>query len=190
MVGDPNARFLHPEESTNAKLIAHLLTEALAERDLDDDQRLSLVEFEQGLWNELKPWDTTRSYHYDYEQVCVRVCVAVIERLRSRWRLHSPPLPSACAWCRWGHVNAPRRPQSEDDTSRPKVRGYPRPRVRVNEQRNGLGVFFCPPLNPLSTLSLITRFLNGNTVRNFPPHGQLSAAQGNLTSCLNLTLPY
>jgi hypothetical protein len=35
-------------------------------------------------------------------------------------------------------------------------------------------------------LSLITsRFVNGNTVRNFPTHGQLSAAQGNLTSCLN-----
>lgn len=66
--GEEFFQFLHPEESTNAKLIAHLLTEALAERDLDDDQRLSLVEFEQGLWNELKPWDTTRSYHYDYEQ--------------------------------------------------------------------------------------------------------------------------
>jgi hypothetical protein len=33
--------------------------------------------------------------------------------------------------------------------------------------------------------SLITRSFNGNTVRNFPTHGQLSAAQGNLTSCLN-----
>jgi hypothetical protein len=27
--------------------------------------------------------------------------------------------------------------------------------------------------------------VNGNTVRNFPTHGQLSAAQGSLTSCLN-----
>jgi hypothetical protein len=27
--------------------------------------------------------------------------------------------------------------------------------------------------------------VNGNTVRNFPTHGQPSAAQGNLTSCLN-----
>jgi hypothetical protein len=35
-----------------------------------------------------------------------------------------------------------------------------------------------------TALSLITS-LNGNTVRNFPTHGQLSAAQGNLTSCLN-----
>jgi hypothetical protein len=33
--------------------------------------------------------------------------------------------------------------------------------------------------------TLITRSFNGNTVRNFPTHGQLSAAQGNLTSCLN-----
>jgi hypothetical protein len=36
-----------------------------------------------------------------------------------------------------------------------------------------------------TALSLITRFFNGNTVRNFPTHGQLSAAQGSLTSCLN-----
>jgi hypothetical protein len=36
-----------------------------------------------------------------------------------------------------------------------------------------------------TALSLITRSFNGNTVRNFPTHGQLSAAQGNLTSCLN-----
>jgi hypothetical protein len=35
------------------------------------------------------------------------------------------------------------------------------------------------------TAPLITRFFNDNTVRNFPTHGQLSAAQGNLTSCLN-----
>jgi hypothetical protein len=41
-------------------------------------------------------------------------------------------------------------------------------------------------VNPNGTaLSLITRSFNGNTVRNFPTHGQLSAAQGNLTSCLN-----
>jgi hypothetical protein len=38
---------------------------------------------------------------------------------------------------------------------------------------------------PQLHLSLITRFFNGNTVRNFPTHGQLSAAQGSLTSCLN-----
>jgi hypothetical protein len=38
---------------------------------------------------------------------------------------------------------------------------------------------------PPEALSLITRSFNGNTVRNFPTHGQLSAAQGNLTSCLN-----
>jgi hypothetical protein len=36
-----------------------------------------------------------------------------------------------------------------------------------------------------TTLSLIARFFNGNTVRNFPTHGQLSAAQGSPTSCLN-----
>ena len=35
-----------------------------------------------------------------------------------------------------------------------------------------------PPLRPLS---LITS-LNGNTVRNFPTHGQLSAAQGSPTT--------
>jgi hypothetical protein len=41
-------------------------------------------------------------------------------------------------------------------------------------------------VNPNGTaLSLITRSFNGNTVRNFPTHGQLSAAQGSLTSCLN-----
>jgi hypothetical protein len=41
-------------------------------------------------------------------------------------------------------------------------------------------------VNPNGTaLSLITRSFNGNTFRNFPTHGQLSAAQGNLTSCLN-----
>jgi hypothetical protein len=34
-------------------------------------------------------------------------------------------------------------------------------------------------------LNEITRFFNGNTVRNFPTHGQLSAAQGSPTSCLN-----
>jgi hypothetical protein len=39
-----------------------------------------------------------------------------------------------------------------------------------------------------TALSLITRSFNGNTVRNFPTHGQLSAAQGNLTSCLNFDL--
>jgi hypothetical protein len=39
--------------------------------------------------------------------------------------------------------------------------------------------------NPNCTaLSLITS-LNGNTVRNFPTHGQLSAAQGSPTNCLN-----
>jgi hypothetical protein len=38
---------------------------------------------------------------------------------------------------------------------------------------------------PPPHLSLITRSFNGNTVRNFPTHGQLSAAQGNLTSCLS-----
>jgi hypothetical protein len=33
--------------------------------------------------------------------------------------------------------------------------------------------------------------VNGNTIRNFPTHGQLSAAQGSLTTCLStLTLPY
>jgi hypothetical protein len=36
-----------------------------------------------------------------------------------------------------------------------------------------------------AALSLITRSFNGNTVRNFPTHGQPSAAQGSLTSCLN-----
>jgi hypothetical protein len=41
-------------------------------------------------------------------------------------------------------------------------------------------------VNPNCTaLSLITsRFVNGNTVRNFPTHGQLSAAQGSPTNCL------
>jgi hypothetical protein len=35
------------------------------------------------------------------------------------------------------------------------------------------------------------RFFNGNTVRNFPTHGQLSAAQGNLYQLSQLlTLPY
>jgi hypothetical protein len=33
--------------------------------------------------------------------------------------------------------------------------------------------------------------VNGDTVRNFPTHGQLSAAQGSLTNCLStLTSPY
>jgi hypothetical protein len=33
--------------------------------------------------------------------------------------------------------------------------------------------------------------INGNTVRNFPTHGQLSAAQGSPTNCLStLTLPF
>jgi hypothetical protein len=40
-------------------------------------------------------------------------------------------------------------------------------------------------LTPTVRLSLITRSFNGNTVRNFPTHGQLPAAQGSLTSCLN-----
>jgi hypothetical protein len=31
---------------------------------------------------------------------------------------------------------------------------------------------------PTAPHSLITRFFNNNTVRNFPTHGQLSAAQG------------
>jgi hypothetical protein len=39
-------------------------------------------------------------------------------------------------------------------------------------------------LRPTHT-PLITRSFNGNTVRNFPTHGQLSAVQGSLTSCLN-----
>jgi hypothetical protein len=42
-----------------------------------------------------------------------------------------------------------------------------------------------------TALSLITsRFVNGNTVRNFPTHGQLSAAQGNLISCLNFDFAF
>jgi hypothetical protein len=41
-----------------------------------------------------------------------------------------------------------------------------------------------PPPPHCTALSLIPTS-NGNTVRNFPTHGQLSAAQGNLTSCLN-----
>jgi hypothetical protein len=44
-----------------------------------------------------------------------------------------------------------------------------------------------------TALSLITsRSVNGNTVRNFPIHRQLSAAQGSLTkNCLStLTLPF
>jgi hypothetical protein len=36
-----------------------------------------------------------------------------------------------------------------------------------------------------TALSLITRSFNGNMVRNFPTHGQLSAAQGSPTNCLN-----
>ena len=42
-----------------------------------------------------------------------------------------------------------------------------------------------PPHPNGTALSLITRSFNGNTVRSFPTHGQLSAAQGSLTSCLN-----
>jgi hypothetical protein len=48
-------------------------------------------------------------------------------------------------------------------------------------------LFPYPLINPPpsgTARSLITRSFNGNKVRNFPTHGQLSAAQGNLTSCL------
>jgi hypothetical protein len=47
-----------------------------------------------------------------------------------------------------------------------------------------LGVDQLTPSYPAHAVR-ITRSFNGNTVRNFPTHGQLSAAQGNLTSCLN-----
>jgi hypothetical protein len=41
---------------------------------------------------------------------------------------------------------------------------------------------FPPPPPNCTALSLITsRLVNGNTVRNFPTHGQLSAAQGSAT---------
>ena len=43
---------------------------------------------------------------------------------------------------------------------------------------------------PTAPHSLITRFFNNNTVRNFPTHGQLSAAQGSPTSVSTSTLPY
>jgi hypothetical protein len=63
--------------------------------------------------------------------------------------------------------------------------------ARTSNLNEELGQVFCPSpphlINPNCTaLSLITsRFVNGNTVRNFPTHGQLSAAQGSLASCLN-----
>jgi hypothetical protein len=42
-----------------------------------------------------------------------------------------------------------------------------------------------PPLSPPRHHGHLTRSFNGNMVRNFPTHGQPSAAQGSLTSCLN-----
>jgi len=62
--------FLHPEESGDAKFVAHLMSGAMAERDGDDDHRLSMEEFENGLWHELKPWNPSKydSYGFhDYE---------------------------------------------------------------------------------------------------------------------------
>jgi hypothetical protein len=64
--------FLHPEESGDAKFVAHLMSGAMAERDGDDDHRLSMEEFENGLWHELKPWNPSKYDSYgihDYE-VC------------------------------------------------------------------------------------------------------------------------
>jgi hypothetical protein len=62
--------FLHPEESGDAKFVKHLISSAMAERDGDDDHRLSMEEFENGLWHELRPWNPTKydSYGFhDYE---------------------------------------------------------------------------------------------------------------------------
>jgi hypothetical protein len=52
-----------------------------------------------------------------------------------------------------------------------------------------LGLHHVDEVNTNCTaLSLITsRFVNGNTVRNFPTHGQLSAAQGSPTTVSALT---
>ena len=64
--------FLHPEESGDAKFVAHLMSGAMAERDGDDDHRLSMEEFENGLWHELKPWNPSKydSYGFHDYEVC------------------------------------------------------------------------------------------------------------------------
>jgi hypothetical protein len=49
-----------------------------------------------------------------------------------------------------------------------------------------ISVYWLCPYPTLPPERLITsRFVNGNMVRNFPTHGQLSAAQGSPTNCLN-----
>jgi hypothetical protein len=46
------------------------------------------------------------------------------------------------------------------------------------------------PDPPPPPLLITSRFVNGNMVRNFPTHGQLSAAQGSPNCLSTLTLPF
>lgn len=49
--------FMHPEESGNDKLLHHMATEDVRDRDEDGDGKLSLEEFNSGLWHEIRDWD-------------------------------------------------------------------------------------------------------------------------------------
>jgi hypothetical protein len=75
----------------------------------------------------------------------------------------------------------------EDDSRHRPMAGetlsLPFPRAR-SVLLVSLSVLLPPTRVNCTALSLITRFFNGNTVRNFPTHGKLSAAQSP-TSCLN-----
>lgn len=53
--------FLHPEDSADPKLLNHLLTEAVVERDDSKNGKLNFTEFEDNLWHDIKSWDA--SYH-------------------------------------------------------------------------------------------------------------------------------
>lgn len=49
--------FLHPEDSGDPKLVAHLLTEAVVERDDSGNGKLNFTEFYDNLWHDIKSWD-------------------------------------------------------------------------------------------------------------------------------------
>mmetsp|Transcript_49183 Transcript_49183/g.93942 ORF Transcript_49183/g.93942 Transcript_49183/m.93942 type:complete len:385 (-) Transcript_49183:213-1367(-) len=58
----------HPEESGDERLYQHLLDTTVRDADGDDDGKLSMQEFHDNLWVELKPWDDLRddgSYKFD-----------------------------------------------------------------------------------------------------------------------------
>mmetsp|Transcript_6040 Transcript_6040/g.8172 ORF Transcript_6040/g.8172 Transcript_6040/m.8172 type:complete len:386 (+) Transcript_6040:113-1270(+) len=61
--------FLHPEESGNEEMYSHLLQETVRERDENKDGMLSMLEFVDNLWRELKPYedDNDSFRNHDYE---------------------------------------------------------------------------------------------------------------------------